>query len=89
MGVEVPRLVQRLRKTFRGDAGQPGESKAQPLTRRTGWTFVWDVRRSLVIITEGEGGPTWSQKVGDLPPTVQEVIASGGLESWVKRQISA
>ena len=78
MGVEVPRLVQRLRETFGGKA----------LTRRTGWKFVWDVRRSKVTVTEGEGGQTWSQKVGELPPNVQEIIARGGLEKWVKHQIS-
>ena len=33
------------------------------LTRRTGWTLTWDVKRSKVIVQEGEGGPTWSQSV--------------------------
>lgn len=79
MGVEVPRLVKRLREKF-------GNDKVP--TRRTGWTFDWDVRRSKVTITEGEGGETWSQKVGELPPNVQEIIAMGGLEKWVKYQIS-
>ncbi|KAK3374104.1 hypothetical protein B0T24DRAFT_553944 [Lasiosphaeria ovina] len=79
MGVEVPRLVQRLRETFGAD---------KTPTRRTGWKFVWDVRRSKVTVTEGEGGKTWSQKVGELPPNVQEIIARGGLEKWVKHQIS-
>ncbi|KAK3326604.1 hypothetical protein B0H66DRAFT_165875 [Apodospora peruviana] len=83
MGVEVPRLVQRLRETFGGKDG--GEKQ---LTRRTGWKFVWDVRRSKVTVTEGAGGETWSQKVGELPPNVQEIIARGGLEKWVKHQIS-
>jgi homoaconitate hydratase len=78
MGVEVPRLVSRLRETFGGD---------KVPTRRTGWKFVWDVRRSKVTVTEGEGGQTWSQKVGELPPNVQEIIAKGGLEKWVKSQI--
>ncbi|KAH8682863.1 hypothetical protein BGZ60DRAFT_524211 [Tricladium varicosporioides] len=110
MGVEVPRLVQRLRETFsstavssQGDVKEPQLNKenldsalpsaqAVPaeekvLTRRTGWKFVWDVRRSKVIVTEGEGGPTWSQKVGELPPNVQEIIARGGLEKWVKAEI--
>ncbi|KAH6684661.1 hypothetical protein B0J14DRAFT_498422 [Halenospora varia] len=110
MGVEVPRLVQRLRETFsstavssQGDVKEPQLNKesldspppsaqAAPaeekvLTRRTGWKFVWDVRRSKVIVTEGEGGPTWSQKVGELPPNVQEIIARGGLEKWVKAEI--
>lgn len=79
MGVEVPRLVQRLRETF-------GDKVA---TRRTGWRFIWDVRRSKVTVTEGESGETWSQKVGELPPNVQEIIARGGLEKWVKSQIAA
>lgn len=59
------------------------------LTRRTGWKFVWDVRRSLVEIREGEGGTTWTQKVGELPPNVQKIIALGGLENWVKKEIGA
>jgi homoaconitate hydratase len=28
-----------------------------------------------------------SQKVGELPPNVQEIIARGGLEKWVKAEI--
>lgn len=88
MGVEVPRLVQRLRETF-GKTEQEGADKAKPvLTRRTGWTFEWDVRRSRVTVTEGPGGQTWSQRVGELPPNVQEIIARGGLEKWVKHEIS-
>ena len=110
MGVEVPRLVERLRETFSSkkvaehgavkepelnkdsldspppaQQSSPGEEKL--LTRRTGWTFVWDVKRSKVIITEGKRGHTWSQKVGELPPNVQEIIARGGLEKWVKGEI--
>ncbi|KAJ9622398.1 mitochondrial Homoaconitase [Taxawa tesnikishii (nom. ined.)] len=59
------------------------------LTRRTGWTFTWDVRRSSVTIREGEGGVSWSQKVGELPPNVQDIIARGGLEKWVAKEIAA
>ncbi|KAL2268997.1 hypothetical protein VTJ83DRAFT_3843 [Remersonia thermophila] len=81
LGVEVPKLVRRLRETFAG--------ADKVATRRTGWTLTWDVRRSKVVVTEGEGGPTWSQKVGELPPNVQEIIAKGGLEKWVKSQIAA
>ena len=111
MGVEVPRLVQRLRETFsapigvsKGEVTEPelnSQSLDSPtsspqntpkeekmLTRRTGWKFIWDVRRSKVEIQEGEGGPKWSQKVGELPPNVQEIIARGGLEKWVKNEIS-
>ena len=80
MGLEVPRLVERLREAF------PAGPDKQ-LSRRTGWTFEWDVRRSLVKITEGESGGTWTQKVGELPPNVQEIIAKGGLENWVKGEI--
>ncbi|MCJ1230220.1 mitochondrial Homoaconitase [Toensbergia leucococca] len=111
MGVEVPRLVQRLRETFSAnpkegsqvemaEPSQNRESLDSPppapqntpkeekmLTRRTGWMFTWDVRRSKVVIQEGEGGATWSQKVGELPPNVQEIIARGGLENWVKNEI--
>ncbi|CZS97606.1 probable homoaconitase, mitochondrial precursor [Rhynchosporium graminicola] len=110
MGVEVPRLVERLREHFssqkvqaKSDVKEPAGNKesldnpppaqqASPaegivLTRRTGWTFLWDVKRSKVVITEGKGGPTWSQKVGELPPNVQEIIARGGLEKWVKGEI--
>ena len=47
----------------------------------------WDVRRSRVDVVEGEGGKKWSQKVGELPPNVQEIIARGGLEKWVQAQI--
>ncbi|TVY55607.1 Homoaconitase, mitochondrial [Lachnellula cervina] len=112
MGVEVPRLVQRLRETFssketevktevkepqlnKESLDSPPAAQASPvvaekmLTRRTGWKFVWDVRRSRVIVTEGEGGASWSQKVGELPPNVQEIIARGGLEKWVKGEISS
>ncbi|KAF2397134.1 mitochondrial homoaconitase [Trichodelitschia bisporula] len=110
MGVEVPKLVSRLREVFSAlssNEGQqsvkePEENKesldspppaaTQPkeklLTRRTGWTLEWDVRRSLVTIQEGESGDKWSQKVGELPPNVQEIIARGGLENWVKGEIS-
>ncbi|EFX06325.1 aconitase a/isopropylmalate dehydratase [Grosmannia clavigera kw1407] len=81
MGVEVPRLVQRLRETYK-DAAE------KPLTRRTGWTICWDVRRSKVVVTEKDGAK-WEQKVGELPPNVQEIIACGGLENWVKSKIEA
>ncbi|KAF1990124.1 homoaconitase LysF [Aulographum hederae CBS 113979] len=113
MGVESPKLIQRLREAFSGAPSSSSSSSQQEaitepshnrqsldspppaplkenekvLTRRTGWTFEWDVRRSLVTVTEGEGGETWSQKVGELPPNVQEIIARGGLEKWVKREI--
>lgn len=81
MGLEVPRLVTRLRETF--SAGD------KALTVRTGWTLTWDVRRSRIEVQEGPNGPKWTHKVGELPPNVQEIIAKGGLEKWVKNAIGA
>ena len=111
MGVEVPRLIERLRATFSAVTSEqsihdivepsnnresldtpPAARQVTPeseklLTRRTGWTFVWDVQRSKVEVQEGPGGSKWSQRVGELPPNVQEIIARGGLEKWVKAEI--
>ncbi|CAG9937359.1 unnamed protein product [Clonostachys rosea f. rosea IK726] len=80
MLLEVPKLVSRLREAF----GESADVKV--LTRRTGWTLEWDVRRSKVNVTEADG-TTWSEPVGELPPNVQEIIAVGGLEKWVKSKI--
>jgi homoaconitate hydratase len=112
MGVEVPKLANRLREVFseskptpsQQDIHEPSQNKesldspppaavAQPpqakqLTRRTGWTLEWDVRRSKVSVQEGVDGAKWSVKVGELPPNVQEIIALGGLENWVKKEIN-
>ncbi|GFF55470.1 homoaconitase, mitochondrial [Aspergillus udagawae] len=77
--LEIPRLVERLREAF-GSEKQP--------TRRTGWTFSWNVRTSQVTVQEGPGGETWSQSVPAFPPNLQDIIAQGGLEKWVKKEIS-
>ena len=77
--LELPELIKRLRARF-------PESMS---TRRTGWSLTWDVRRSIVEIDEGLDQPRWSVKVGELSAIVQEIIAAGGLESWVKSQIKA
>lgn len=61
MLAEIPRLVQRLRESFKPAGVEEGGEKV--LTRRTGWKLLWDLRRSKGTVTEGEGGPTWSQKV--------------------------
>jgi homoaconitate hydratase len=108
MGLEVPKLISRLREVFAANASSSSSPVAEPqqnkdsldspppgtlverentLSRRTGWTLEWDVRRSMVTVTEGQGGESWSQKVGELPPNVQEIIARGGLENWVKAEI--
>lgn len=116
MGVEVPKLISRLREVFSDpssakasttgkeaitepadneqslDSPPPGpESRPakKALTVRTGWKFTWDVRRSQVEIQEGDSGDVWTQKVGELPPNVQDIIARGGLEKWVQKEISS
>ncbi|EAQ86077.1 hypothetical protein CHGG_07330 [Chaetomium globosum CBS 148.51] len=84
MGLEIPRLVERLCARF----PSTGPAEGRVLTRRTGWTLTWDVRRSLVEVTEGPGGETWTEKVGELPANVQEIIAAEGLEAWVKAELA-
>ncbi|GAW23831.1 hypothetical protein ANO14919_134080 [Xylariales sp. No.14919] len=78
MGIELPELVRLLRESFKNDPNKP-------LTRRTGWKLIWDVRRSKVVVTKGDGS-IWEQKVGEVPPNVQD-IAKAGLEQWVKEKI--
>lgn len=82
IGLELPRLVERLRDSF-----APESSDKKVTTRRTGWTLTWDVARSAVEVQEGENGESWTEKVGELPENVQEIIAAGGLEAWVKNEI--
>ncbi|KFH47646.1 Homoaconitase-like protein [Hapsidospora chrysogenum ATCC 11550] len=82
LGLEVPRLVERLRATF------PPTPDNKQLTRRTGWTLTWDVARSVVEVQEGKDGERWEEKVGEFPENLQEIIAKGGLPDWVKHEIS-
>jgi homoaconitate hydratase len=114
MGLEVPKLIQRLRETFSDKPpSKPGREITEPvgnkenqqsldspppnpptpreqqLSRRTGWTLVWGVKKSQIEVTEGQGGKKWTEKVGELPPNVQEIIAKGGLEKWVQNEIAA
>ena len=70
-------------------APQTTPHNGKKLTRRTGWKLTYDFSRSTVTVQEGNEGPTWTQPVGLIPTNVQEIIASGGLEKWVKKQISA
>ena len=74
MGLEVPRLVQRLRTHFTS----PSNDMKQQLTRRTGWTLIWDVKRSLIEVQEGEGGETWTEPVGELSRNVSRDHRSWG-----------
>ncbi len=47
IGLEVPRLVERLRARFSSPSSSVDITERQ-LTRRTGWTLTWDVKRSVV-----------------------------------------
>ena len=69
-------------------APQTSPKEEKMLTRRTGWKLTWDVVRSQIIVQEGEDGQEWSEKVGELPPNVQEIIADGGLEKWVQKKLT-
>ncbi|KAI1805553.1 mitochondrial Homoaconitase [Daldinia bambusicola] len=88
LGVELPALVHRLREAYKNDPVSPENKDKKVLTRRTGWKLLWDVRRSKVVVTQKDG-VSWEQKVGEMPPNVQEIIARGGLEGWVKSKIAA
>ncbi|KAM0280885.1 hypothetical protein ACHAQH_003774 [Verticillium albo-atrum] len=78
--LEVPRLIERLRVTFKKSDKTP--------TRRTGWTLSWDVARSTVEVQEGEGGDKWEEKVGEFAQNLQEIVARGGLTHWIKHEIA-
>ena len=80
MTIEIPDLVQHLREIFKDDP-------SKPLTRRTGWKLLWDIRRSKVVVTKKDGS-IWEQKVSEVPPNIQD-IAKAGLEQWVKEKIKA
>ncbi|KAH0563158.1 mitochondrial Homoaconitase [Trichoglossum hirsutum] len=77
--LEVPRLIERLRATFTSLDKLP--------TRRTGWTLTWDVARSVVKVQEGKNGDCWEEKVSEVAENLQEIVAKGGLENWVKHEI--
>ena len=78
--LEIPALINTLRQRF-------GDSKE--LTIRTGWNLRWDVTKAHVTITDQDGITVLSQKVGELGTNLQEIIVKGGLEGWVKAQLSA
>ena len=40
-----------------------------------------------MTVQEGPEGEKWSVRAGEPPPNVQEIIALGGLESWVRKEI--
>lgn len=90
LSLSVPRLVERLRACFPSPSSSQAEEggPGPVLTRRTGWTLTWDLRRSVLEVQEGPDGPTWTEKVGELPATVQAIIAAGGLEAYIKAEVA-
>ncbi|KAI9779317.1 MAG: mitochondrial Homoaconitase [Geoglossum umbratile] len=50
------------------------------------WTLMWDVARS-VKVQEGKNGDHWEEKVGKFAENLQEIVAKGGLENWIKHEI--
>lgn len=76
--LELPKLVEMMREQNLAS----GE-----LTRRTGWTLKWDVKKSLVTVTNKEGEVVLTQKVGELGENLQDIIIEGGLEGWVRAQL--
>ncbi|KAK9450501.1 uncharacterized protein V1518DRAFT_414003 [Limtongia smithiae] len=81
--LELPALISLLRARYAG---------AEPeLTRRTGLFIRWDVPRARVQVCEGAGADApvvLEQRVGDLGPNLQDIIIQGGLEGWVKNEIT-
>ncbi len=77
------------RQSLDSPPSAPTHSLEKVLSRRTGWKLLWDVKKSQIEVQEGAGGRKWIEKVGELPPNVQEIIAQGGLERWVKKEIGS
>lgn len=78
--LEIPALIDKLREVYAG-VDEP--------TIRTGWFLKWDVTKAHVIVSDAEGNVILSQKVGELGTNLQDIIVKGGLEGWVKAQLSS
>lgn len=76
--LELPKLIEMMREHNLSN----GE-----LTKRTGWTLKWDVKKSLVTVKNKDGEEVLSQKVGELGENLQDIIIEGGLEGWVRAQL--
>ncbi|TAQ83891.1 hypothetical protein B7494_g7788 [Chlorociboria aeruginascens] len=77
--LEAPHLVNQLREAF--------TASDDLRTRRTGWTLQWDAHKGIVTVRKDVSSPGWSFHVPELSPNVQEIIACGGLENWVRNSI--
>lgn len=89
--LELPKLVQLLRTRFSGSSETLNDEapiKEKRLTQRTGLKLRWDVRRSLVEVSDTNNHVIFRKKVGEMPPNVQEIIAAGGLENRVRQEVA-
>lgn len=75
--LEVPSLINLLRDREFGKQG---------LTVRTGLRARWNVRAATVHVFENNQ-EILKQRVGELGRSIQDIIASKGLEQWVKKQL--
>ncbi|KIX97997.1 uncharacterized protein Z520_06076 [Fonsecaea multimorphosa CBS 102226] len=87
MGLVVPKLIRRLQSRFTSGGGDTATRKAIVTSHRMDISL--DVKKSQIeVLTGGAGGKRWIEKVGELPPNVQEIIANGGLGKWVQTKIA-
>lgn len=89
--LELPKLVQLLRNRCFGPSETPNDEahiKEKRLSQRTGLKLKWDVRRSLVEVSDTNKQVIFRKKVGEMPPNVQEIIAAGGLENRVRQEVA-
>lgn len=78
--LEIPALINKLRERYEG---------ATELTIRTGWFLKWDVIKAFVTVTDSNGNVVLEQKVGELGTNLQDIIVKGGLEGWVRAELSS
>lgn len=89
--LELPMLVQLLRIRFSGPSETLNDEaliEEKRLTQRTGLKLRWDVRRSLVEVSDTSNQVIFRKRVGEMPPNVQEIIAAGGLENRVRQEVA-
>lgn len=77
--LEIPELINKLRAKYKDSS---------ELTIRTGWTLKWDVTKAQVEVKDENGDIVLKQKVGELGVNLQDIITKGGLEGWVKAELS-
>ncbi|CAH6722838.1 homoaconitase, mitochondrial [[Candida] jaroonii] len=77
--LEIPDLINMLREKYQG---------SDELTIRTGWFLKWDVTKATVEVLDSDKNVVLTQKVGELGTNLQDIIVKGGLEGWVKSELT-